>query len=65
MSWLAQIFSRRRRYHELSSSIQEHLKEKIEDLMEAGLSKEDATRAARQEFGNVTLMEERSREVWQ
>jgi predicted permease len=65
VSWFQQIFSRRRRYQELSSSIQEHLEEKIEDLVEAGLSKEHATRAARQEFGNVTLMEERGRAVWQ
>src|SRR5262249_32854435 len=37
----------------------------IEDLMEDGLSREEATRKARREFGNVTLIEERSREVWQ
>ena len=65
MNWFQQIVSRRRRYQELSSSIHEHLEEKIEDLVETGLSKEDATRAARQEFGNVTLMEERGRAVWQ
>jgi predicted permease len=65
MRWLDQIFSRRRRYSDLSESIREHLEEKIEDLMEDGMSREEATRAARQEFGNVTLIEERSREVWQ
>ena len=60
MGWL-----KRRRYNELSESIREHLEEKIEDLMEVGLSREDATHAAHREFGNVTLIEERSREVWQ
>ena len=65
MRWLDQIFSRRRRYSDLSESIREHLEEKIEDLMEDGMSREEATRAARHEFGNVTLIEERSREVWQ
>jgi predicted permease len=65
MRWLDQIFSRRRRYGDLSESIREHLEEKIEDLMEDGMSREEATRAARREFGNVTLIEERSREVWQ
>ena len=65
MGWLKQIVSRRRRYNELAESIREHLEEKIEDLMEAGLSREEATRTARREFGNVTLIEERSREVWQ
>jgi predicted permease len=65
MGWRIQILSRRRRYEELAESIREHLEEKIEDLMEDGLSREEATRRARREFGNVTLIEERSREVWQ
>jgi hypothetical protein len=65
MGWLKQIFSRRRRYDEIAKSIRERLEEKIEDLMEDGLSREEATRKAHREFGNVTLIEERSREVWQ
>jgi predicted permease len=65
MGWLKQIFSRHRRYNEIAESIQEHIEEKIEDLMEDGLSREEATRKALLEFGNVTLIEERSREVWQ
>src|SRR5262247_202432 len=65
MGWLKQIFSRSRRYDEIAESIREHLEEKIEDLMEDGLSREEATGKAHREFGNVTLIEERSREVWQ
>src|SRR5262245_199149 len=65
MGWLKQIFSRHRRYDEIAESIREHLEEKIEDLMEDGLSREEATRKAYREFGNVTLIEECSREVWQ
>ena len=65
MRWLKQLFSRRRRYDDLSVSIHEHLEEKIDELMEQGMPREEATQAARREFGNVTLMEERSREVWQ
>jgi MacB-like periplasmic core domain len=65
MGWLKQISSRRRRYDELAESIREHLEEKIEDLIEDGLSREEATRKAHREFGNVTLIEERGREVWQ
>ncbi|MEP7273816.1 MAG: ABC transporter permease, partial [Acidobacteriota bacterium] len=57
--------SRRKRFDDLHESIQEHLEEKIDDLMEGGLSREEAARQARREFGNVTLIEERSREVWQ
>ena len=65
MGWLKQILSRRQRYNELAESIRQHLEEKIEELVEDGLSREEATHAARREFGNVTLLEERSREVWQ
>ena len=65
MKWLKQFFSRRRRYNELSESIREHLDEKIADLMDRGITREQAEKAARREFGNVPLIEERSREVWQ
>ena len=33
MGWISQLFSRRRRYDELSQSIREHLDEKIADLV--------------------------------
>src|SRR5215472_7213746 len=65
MGWLRQLFFRRRRYDELSASIHEHLEEKIADLMDRGMAREQAERIARHEFGNVTRIEERSREVWQ
>ena len=65
MGWLRQLFTRRRRYHELSESIREHLEEKIADLMDRGMTQEEAERSAQHEFGNVTRIEERSREVWQ
>lgn len=65
MQWFKQLFTRGRRYGDLAVSIEEHLEEKIEELMEDGMSREDAERTARREFGNVTLIEERSREVWQ
>ena len=63
--WLKQFFTRRRRYDELSKSIREHLDEKIADLMDHGMTRDEAERTARREFGNVTRIEERSREVWQ
>jgi predicted permease len=65
MNWLSRIFSRQLRYDELSESIREHMDEKISDLMSDGLSRREAERAARRAFGNVTRIEERSREVWQ
>jgi predicted permease len=65
MTWLNQLFTRRRRYSELSEAIREHLEEKIADSMDEGMTRKEAERAARCEFGNVTLIEQRSREVWQ
>ena len=56
---------RRRRYEDISVSIQEHFEEKIEELIDAGMSGEEAIRAAMREFGNVALIEQRAREVWQ
>lgn len=65
MAWFGQLFSRRRRYDELSESIREHLDEKIADLMDHGVTREQAEQTARREFGNITRIEERSREIWQ
>jgi putative ABC transport system permease protein len=45
MKWLRQLFTRRRRYNDLSVSIQEHIEEKIDELMEEGMSREEATHA--------------------
>jgi predicted permease len=64
MNWFGQFFTRQRRYNELSESIREHLEEKIADLMDRGMTREEAERAACHEFGNVTLIEQLSREVW-
>jgi hypothetical protein len=64
MNWLKHLFLRRKLYDELSEEIREHLEEKIEELVASGIPREEATHAARREFGNVTLTEENSREVW-
>ena len=55
MSWFGQLFSRRRHYDELSESIREHLDEKIEDLIDRGMTREAAEQAARRQFGNGML----------
>ena len=65
MSWLTQLFSRHRRYEDLSVSINEHIAEKAEELMDGGMSRVEAEQTARREFGNIRLIEQRSREVWQ
>jgi putative ABC transport system permease protein len=64
MNWLKQLFSRRRLYSDLSDEIRQHLEEKIEELVATGMSRKEATAAARRQFGNVTLVEQDSREVW-
>ncbi len=64
MNRLKQIFSRRRLYNDLSDEIREHLEEKIEELVAGGMSRKEATAAARRQFGNITLFEQDSREVW-
>src|SRR2546429_3199607 len=65
MNWFKHLFSRRRLYDDLSEEIHEHLEEKIEELVASGMPRKEAATAARREFGNVTLMEEDSRAVWQ
>ena len=65
MKWLAQFFSRKKVYSDLSEEIREHLEQKVEELVAAGMRREEAVAAARREFGNVTLVQERGREVWQ
>jgi predicted permease len=65
LSRFNRFFFRNRRYDDISVSIQEHIDERIDELMEDGLPRDEAERTARREFGNVTLLQERSREVWQ
>ena len=65
MRWLRNLFSRDKAYDDLAEEIRQHLDERVEALVAEGVSREDAEHAARREFGNVTLMEERGREAWQ
>ena len=65
MHWMNRLFTRRRRYRDLSVSIAEHLEERIDELVRDGLTRAQAAQRARREFGNLALIEERSREVWQ
>jgi putative ABC transport system permease protein len=65
MTWLKQLVTRRRIYTDLSEEIAQHLQQKADELMLNGMSRVAAERQARREFGNVALIEERSREAWQ
>src|SRR6266436_7475114 len=64
MNWLKQIFSRRRLYNDLSEEIREHLEEKIDELVADGMSRKEAAHATRRQFGNITLVEQDSRQAW-
>ena len=64
MNWITQLRKRQDLCDDLSEEIREHLQEKTNDLIERGMSPEEASVAARREFGNVTLIEERGRETW-
>jgi predicted permease len=65
MNWLPDFFRRRKIYGDLAEEMQLHLEERTEQLMREGMSRKEAQQAARRAFGNSTLIEERSREVWQ
>jgi predicted permease len=64
MSWFRRSVSRRRIYGDISNEIRAHLDEKVEELVAGGMPREEAEHAARREFGNVMLTEQRGREVW-
>ncbi|HEX6773262.1 MAG TPA: ABC transporter permease [Acidobacteriaceae bacterium] len=61
MRWLP----RNRRYDDLDVSIREHIEERTEELIEQGMPRREAAQKARREFGNVTVIAERSRQIWQ
>jgi predicted permease len=66
MSWWERIFHRRHLHDELAEEMREHIEEKTEQLMRLeNLSQEQARAAALRAFGNPTLAQTRSREVWQ
>ena len=65
MNWIPNLFGRRKLYGDLAEEIRLHIEERAEQLMAAGMSPAEAEREARLAFGNKTVLEERSREVWQ
>jgi predicted permease len=65
MDWIPNIFRRGKLYDDLTEEIRLHIQERTEQLIGEGMSPEEAAREARRAFGNRTLVEERSREVWQ
>jgi predicted permease len=64
MNWFRQLLTRRKLYDDLSQEIAQHLREKMDELVAGGMSRQEAEDTARREFGNMTLTEESGREVW-
>ncbi|HEY1159891.1 MAG TPA: ABC transporter permease [Terracidiphilus sp.] len=65
MNWIPSIFRRRKLYNDLAEEMRLHMEEHAEQLMGEGMSRREAEQEARRAFGNRTLIEERSRVVWQ
>jgi len=66
MSWLTRLcntFRRRAVWQRISEEIEFHLHERIDELMEQGMSEEEARALATRHFGNPTLQKERTREM--
>ncbi|RPJ59914.1 MAG: ABC transporter permease [Acidobacteria bacterium] len=61
---LLNVFRRRRLYDDISEEIRTHLAERVELLTASGMDPKEAEERARREFGNVTLIEEKSRAAW-
>ncbi|MGC1869685.1 MAG: ABC transporter permease [Acidobacteriaceae bacterium] len=64
MNPLQRLWKRRAMMDDLSDEIEQHISEKIEALVAAGMPRKEAEHAARRAFGNSTLLEERGREFW-
>ena len=70
MSWrrelakLGALFRRRKPVDDLAEEIRAHLEMEEEENLESGMPPDEAQYAALRRFGNVTLAQERSREMW-
>ena len=51
-------------WRKLRGEVDAHIEEKAQDLMDAGVPREEAWARARREFGNRTIIAESSRQVW-
>jgi putative ABC transport system permease protein len=67
MSWRRQLAKIRARFHapdDLAEEIRAHIAFEERENLEAGMTPEEARARARQRFGNTTLTQERSRDMW-
>ena len=64
LRWIRHLLTRGRMARDVADEIDLHLEEKIDELMAAGLTRQEANAEARRTFGNVTLVREESRDIW-
>ena len=70
MSWrrglskFGALFRRRKPVDDIAEEIRSHLEMEEQENLESGMTPEEAHYAALRRFGNVTLAQERSREMW-
>jgi putative ABC transport system permease protein len=64
MKRLRRLWRRRELDRELAREMRAHIEEKVDELCEAGMSREEAERAARARFGNTRALREESMEEW-
>src|ERR1700730_9992578 len=64
MNWIPVSFRRRKLFDSLSEEMRLHLEERVDHLIGEGLSPIEAQRQAHIAFGNLAMLEERSREIW-
>jgi len=64
LSKLGALFRRRKPADDLAEEIRAHLAMEERENLESGMTPEEAHYAALRRFGNVTLAQERSREMW-
>ena len=61
MRWLSQLFSRNRRYDDVSASIREHIQERTEELIGEGMAPLQAGQTARREAAGTGKFDQRWR----
>jgi putative ABC transport system permease protein len=64
MNRIKSLLLRRKLDRDLAEEIRLHLDERVDELLQTGMSNQEASRLARLEFGNVARIEEQGREVW-
>src|SRR6202035_210322 len=64
MERFKQWFGRKQMLSDFSEEIRQHLEERTDALMAAGMSRREAEACARREFGTIVAIEERGRDIW-